>query len=205
MMNLFDMPLCSQFVSAVLSLFFLYKKNTLFVKLITLFLVVTFFVELSGAYYRSIKKPNSFLIYQYYSLFEFIIIFFIYQNLIKDAKLFIASKIIFIVFIATWILIYFDKSFYNYAIIIGSFNVGVSVFLYLRELLLSNEIINYKKLLPFWVSVGFLVFYLASIPFFSFINYMRNRDLFPVLFSLIVLMNLIISFGLVWSSKEMKY
>ncbi len=79
------------------------------------------------------------------------------------------------------------------------------VFLFLRELLLSNEIVNYKKLLPFWVSVGFLVFHLPAIPFFSFWSYMKNRDLLPILYSLIVLMNIIISFGLLWSSRRVEY
>ncbi|MFT0156446.1 hypothetical protein VBY68_07435 [Tenacibaculum ascidiaceicola] len=70
---------------------------------------------------------------------------------------------------------------------------------------MSNEILNYKKLLPFWVSVGLLVFHLPAIPFFSFWNYMKNKDLFPILHSLIILMNIIISFGLLWSNKKEEY
>ena len=77
--------------------------------------------------------------------------------------------------------------------------------MYLRVLLLSNEILNYKKQLPFWVSVGFLVFYLASIPFFSMHKYFENRSIYYVINILVILMNLIISFGLIWSNKEMKY
>ena len=75
-------------------------------------------------------------------------------------------------------------------------------FFYLRQLLLSNEILNYKKLLPFWVSVGFLVFYLPAIPFFTLWEYMKDRDLFFILKILIILMNLFIIYGLLWSKKE---
>ncbi|MEQ3498754.1 hypothetical protein ABMY20_03230 [Tenacibaculum sp. SSH1-16] len=108
-------------------------------------------------------------------------------------------------FIVFWVAAFFDKDYIHYTGIVGSLNVGVMVFLFLRELLLSNEIVNYKKLLPFWVSVGFLVFHLPAIPFFSFWSYMKNRDLLPILYSLIVLMNIIISFGLLWSSRRVEY
>ncbi|WP_440120691.1 hypothetical protein [Tenacibaculum sp. Ill] len=70
---------------------------------------------------------------------------------------------------------------------------------------MSDKIINYKKLLSFWVSVAFIVFYLPSIPFFSFWNFLKDRSLMPILYVLIVLMNVIISFGLVWSNKKVEY
>lgn len=199
-----DLPLFSQFMAAILSCFFLIKKRSSFLLMLSLFLMVTFFVELIGAYYTSIKKPN-FVIYHFYTFFEYVIIFFLYRKLIKDKRWLNVSKVLLVLFVVVWFSVIYDKFFFHYSIIIGSFNVGVLSFLYLRELLLSDKIINYKKLLPFWVSVGFLVFHLPAIPFFSFLTYMKNRELFSVLTMLIILMNTIISLGLIWSNKEVKY
>ena len=199
-----DFPLYSQILVALLSTVFLIIKKTRFLKILTLFLVVTFLVELIGAYYTEVMKP-SFFIYHYYTFFEYVIIYFLFEGLIKDKKRLNISRILLSVFVIMWGIIYYDKAYLFYSMIVGSFNVGVLAFLYLRELLLSNEIINYKKLLPFWVSVGLLVFHLPAIPFFSFFSYMKNRNLFPILHSLIVLMNIIISFGLLWSNKKEEY
>ncbi|MDX8553912.1 hypothetical protein MK851_09800 [Tenacibaculum sp. 1B UA] len=199
-----DFPLYSQILVALLSIIFLIIKKTRFLKILTLFLVVTSLVELVGAYYTEIMKP-SFFIYHYYTFFEYVIIYFLFEGLVKDKKRLNISRILLLAFVIMWGMIYYDKTYLFYSMIVGSFNVGVLAFLYLRELLLSNEIINYKKLLPFWVSVGLLVFHLPAIPFFSFFSYMKNRNLFPILHSLIFLMNIIISFGLLWSNKKAEY
>lgn len=205
-MQVLDIPisLYSQLLVALLSCFFLVNRRTTFMKLLTLFLVVTFFVELIGLYLSLVKKPN-FWIYYFHTFFECFIIFFLYRNLLKERKYLKISYLLLSFFIVFWVAAFFDKNYIHYTGIVGSLNVGVMVFLFLRELLLSNEIVNYKKLLPFWVSVGFLVFHLPAIPFFSFWSYMKNRDLLPILYSLIVLMNVIISFGLLWSNKKVEY
>uniref|UniRef100_UPI00366E7A70 hypothetical protein n=1 Tax=Plantactinospora endophytica TaxID=673535 RepID=UPI00366E7A70 len=180
------------------------KKKTLFFKILTLFLVVTFFIEFLGWYLSIIGKPN-FRVYHFYTVFEYFGIFVLYRSLLKERKYLKISYVLLFTFIVLSIFTFFDRKYLHYTGIIGSFNVGVLVFLYLRELLLSNEILNYKKLLPFWVSVGLLVFHLPAIPFFSFWNYMKNKDLFPILYTLIILMNVIISFGLIWSNKKEEY
>lgn len=173
-------------------------------KLLTLLLIVTFLVEIIGSYYTRAKE-SSFFLYYGYTFFQYIVIYFLYKNLIRDKKWLRVPEGLMVIFVITWLFVFYFKNLFYYLVIIGSFNVGVLVFLYLRELLLSDEIINYKRLLPFWVSVGFLVFHLPAIPFFSFWTYMKNRDLLPILHSLIVLMNIIMSFGLLWSNRKEEY
>ncbi|WP_408026283.1 hypothetical protein [Tenacibaculum litoreum] len=180
------------------------KKRTLFLKLLMLFLVMTLIVELMGVYLSRIKKPN-FWMYHFYTVFEYFTLFYLFKSVLKDKKTLKFSYILLFLLVVVWCVTFVNRDYFNYAVIIGSFNVGVLVFLYLQELLLSDEIINYKRLLPFWVSVGLIVFHLPAIPFFSFWNYMKNKDLLPILHSLIVLMNIIISFGLIWSNKKVEY
>lgn len=202
------LTLLSQYIVLVtcLLLYFINRseKDKRFIKLLTLLSILTVIVESIGAYLVSIGKPN-FIYHQFYIFFEPLIIFFMYKELINDKKWLNVSKIILLLCLVFWTLIFYDKHFFINSKIMGAINTGLLVFLYLKELLLSNKILNYKKNVSFWVSVGFIVFYLPSIPFFSMLSYMKNRDLFPILNVLVILMNIIISFGIIWSSKEVKY
>lgn len=205
MIALSDIPLFLyfQFVSAFLALWF-FKKNSFFGKALTVLLCITFLVECLGTYF-SVHKQYNFSLYHGYTLVEFSLILILYRGIIKEKKYLTVSYVILIIFLAFWLLTFFDKKYLFTTMVIGAFNVGVLIFLYLRELLLSDKLINFKRLLEFWVSVGFIVFYLPSIPFFSFWNFMKDRSLVPILESLIILMNIIISFGLIWSNKKEEF
>lgn len=191
-----------QFITAVLVVSF-YNKNSLFHKLLCIYLIVTFFVELLGTYLGANKMDN-FLLYHFYSLIEFTLILMMYRSVVRDVKLFKIAYVLLLVVFLFWTLTFYKKEYFTIMTVLGYFNVGILSFLYMRELLISNELINYKKLLPFWVSVGFIVFYLTLIPFMSFWNFMNNRAFIPILHALIILMNLIISFGLIWSYKKVE-
>lgn len=193
-----------QVIAAIISLSLLFKKKNKFMLLLTVFLFLSALVESIGAYFLIIKKSSFYYSY-IYVLLQFFIISFMYNFLIKDEKLEKLFSLFFLVYFLLWSLVFFNKAMFPYLIIIGNVLISVYILMYLRVLLLSNEILNYKKQLPFWVSVGFLVFYLASIPFFSMHKYFENRSIYYVINILVILMNLIISFGLIWSNKEMKY
>lgn len=193
-----------QIIAAVISLFFLFKKKNKFILLLTILLFLSSIVESIGAYFLIIKKSSFYYSYVYV-LLQFFIISFMYNYLIKEKKWEKLLFAFFIVYFLFWILVFFNKSMFPYLIIVGSLLISVYVLMYLRVLLLSNEILNYKRQLPFWVSVGFLVFYLPSIPFFSMHKYFEDRSIYYVINILVILMNSIISFGLIWSNKGMKY
>ncbi len=199
-----NLSLLSQYIVAALSLFVLLKTNKPFVRWLSLLLCLTVITETIGAYFLSVKQ-SLFLHHHIYILLELLIIRKMYNGLIKDKKWLKLSNFFLVIFLVLWFLVFYKRIFFYYSIIIGAINIGLLVFLYLRELLLSDEILNYKNVLSFWVSIGFLIFYLPSIPFFSLVSYMKNRDLFPILSILIVLMNIIISFGLIWSNKKVEY
>ena len=74
------------------------------------------------------------------------------------------------------------------------------MFLYLQKLLNSSKIMNYKKVLPFWLTVGFLIYYLASVPFFSlqYLFGLYDRLLFTLLSAVVIIMHLIFIVSLIW-------
>lgn len=195
-----DLPLYSYIIVSLFGIYFYFFKsgsNNLFHLLLLLIICSTTIVEVLGFYLR-----NNFSLYHIYTLIKFSLILYMYQNLILKKKYLIIGYILHGVTLLYWGLTFFDNTYLFSMIVVGSINVGILVFLYLRELLLSDKIINYKKQLSFWVSVAFIVFYLPSIPFFSFWSFLKNRSLMSILYVLIILMNVILVFGLIWSNKK---
>ncbi|WP_442267728.1 hypothetical protein ACSIGC_08695 [Tenacibaculum sp. ZS6-P6] len=193
-----------QVLTAILGLFFIKKFKSSFYFILIGVLCLTAVVESLGLYYFKIEK-SSYLLYVSYTFLIFNLIALAYQKIIKVEKHKYLLFIPILLFDITFIIIYFMGISYYNMIIFGAVITSLYVFLYLKQLLLSYEIISYKRLLPFWVSVGFLVFYLPSIPFFVLRDYMKNRGLFFVLSILIILMNTFIIYGLLCSNKEKKY
>ncbi len=203
MLNFF--PLIIVFIqlsTALIGLNFLRKVRSTFLISLVIIFCLTAIVELVGLYYLSVKK-SSYLLYLIYIFFTFNLISFSFSSIIEVKKKYLLI-VLPLIFNLCFFFFSLKESFFTF-MIIGSLNTSIYAFLYLKQLLLSDEIVNYKKLLPFWVSVGFLVFYLPSIPFFYLINYMFDRELFFITKVLTVLMNLFIIYGLITCNKEEKY
>tara|TARA_B110000971_G_C19888110_1_gene443977 strand:- start:219 stop:584 length:366 start_codon:yes stop_codon:yes gene_type:complete len=73
----------------------------------------------------------------------------------------------------------------------GFFN-SVLIILYFTELLNLKKFLKHKKILTFWVSVGFLLFYLPSVPFFTLLllNMFDTREMFPIIYYLTIIFHL---------------
>lgn len=191
-----------QVATAILSIVF-FRKTT-FYKLLCFFLIVVAVTECVGFYQIYYDIRDEYSIHYISSFFQFNLIFLMYYFLL-DTKLKKVVLFLCVIFNTFYINVFFERSLFPYLLVIGCLNSSILSFLYLRNLLLSNEILNYKKHLPFWVSVGFLIFYIASIPFFTEMAFMKSRYLFFLIRYLIILMNIFIIIGLVWSKKEPKY
>ena len=201
-MNYLD--LLVQIIASLLCLLFYLKNRTKFMLLLTCLTLLTALVEAYGEYTVFTGK-SSFFVYHIFSLIQFSIIFFIYFSLNKIKTISKLFYFLHFVFCCFWIVIFYEKGLFFYLIILGAFNTSVYILVYLRSILMSDKILNYRELLPFWVSVGLLVFYLPSIPFFTLFGQMKNRGLFFVLNILVILMNVFIIYGLLCSRKEQKY
>jgi hypothetical protein len=69
----------------------------------------------------------------------------------------------------------FEMRFF-YGFIIGKLFVVFSIILYFFELLNSDAILNIKKILIFWISVGLFIFYLPLSPFDIVEKYYLNNN-----------------------------
>ncbi|CAM1334645.1 hypothetical protein [Tenacibaculum aestuariivivum] len=193
-----------QAITAITAILLYGKFKNRFFLTLRLILVVNVLVELVGAYYKYIEK-NAFTIYIIYSGIVFTLITLMYLQIIKDIFWRKYLKLITFCFILFCFFAFLTKINFTYVVVFGALITVFGAFLYLKELLVSDKILNYKKMLPFWVTVGFLVFYLPSIPFFTLLKHMTDRGLFFILNALVILMNIFILYGLLCSKKEEMY
>lgn len=196
------LPRILQIVAAIIAIIVFRENTTKFIFLLTLLMCIIVLVESLGVYFQENKINLRGYLYHVYSFFEYNIIALMYFNIIKKKRNRSVLKVIILVLNVFYLLSWFYLPIQLYVTPLGSMVVGVFLGLYLEELLQSDKILNYKKELPFWVTVGFMIFYLPSIPFFTMVKYMQNRGLFFVLSILVTLMNLFIIYGLLCSKKK---
>lgn len=177
------------------------KIKSSFVSFFTLFIYSTCIVEAIGLYYISMEI-YSFELYNIYTFFEFNLITLMYLSIIKEKRSLRLIKILNVVFNGIYIVSFFYVPLKSYTITIESLILSIFFVSYLRELLTSDKILNYKKLLPFWITSGFLVFYLSSVPFQLIRESLDNRNMFFIQMFLIYIMHCCFIYGLLWSKKE---
>lgn len=193
-----------QIIAAILALLVYCKcEKTKFLLVLTVFLCLTVIVESIGVTLSVLKRKNWYVYYAYL-FFEFNLIALMYLSIIKSSGSRKLIKVLVVLLSIFYLLTYGFTSMQYSLLSLRSFIIGVFLFLYLNELLQSNKVVNYIKELPFWVTVGFFIFYLGSIPFFSMLKGMKDRSLFYILYILVMLMNVSISVGLIIKLLENK-
>lgn len=195
-----------EFGSFIMALFFYKKyKNYSFYKyfIIYLFNIILF---KTIDYYTGqglMGDYDDMDLYNIYTFFEFNFFALIYYSLIKNIlRLRLVTGLI-LLFNCIYFLSFYFTTLSAFTVQIeGLFN-SLLIIIYFIELLNSNEILNYKKLFPFWMSVGFLVFYLTSIPFFTlvYLKLFDTRSMFNLLYALIILFHSCFIFGLISCRK----
>ncbi|CAM1360986.1 conserved membrane hypothetical protein [Tenacibaculum litopenaei] len=194
-----NLSLFFQISTAVLSVVYLKRyANQPFYKFLVALLLLIALVESIGTFVYSFKIDSYYLSYGFIA-FQNLLALLLFRVLVGQRKI---LWLLWWAFLFVWLWYFEARAQITKPVIFGSLCIAVYALWYLRELLLSDKILVYKKMISFWVAVAFLIFHLSSVPFFSMVHYMQTRGLFFVLNVLIILMNLLIIFGFVCSKKE---
>jgi len=196
-LELEDFVIFIEVISIILSLLYLPKYKSYYYYFFIAYLIFAVLFETIGMF---LKGTDNYWVYNIYTFFEFSSLIGVYYFLNTSPK----SKKTIIFISVIYYLIYFISFKYvtlqNYTVIILPFFVVPFMFLYLQNLLNSSKIMNYKSVLPFWITVGFLIYYLASVPFFSlqYLFGLYDRILFTLLGIVVTIMHLIFIVSLIW-------
>lgn len=178
-----------------------------------LFLFCMVFFETMAFFLRKYGVNNG--LYNLLSLLEFNILFLFYGKLSKDRLTKKVTRNFIYIYSAVFFLSslnygmgLFTVKYNTIAPVFGAAFIGVVLLLYLREILLSEEILNYKSNIYFWITTGLLLYYLGTMPLTAIFNFMKTGSSFKYLFkiqqSLTVVMHFCFIFGLLWNWKKVK-
>ena len=189
------------FVTLFLAIIFYNKFKTYsFYKFFVGYFLVIVVVEILR---RNYFTNYSIDLYNVYTFFEFNSIALIYYHLIQQKKRLKIVKILAVSFNVVYLLSFIFDYYIQYTIPLEGVVNSIFVILYFVELLNSDNILNYKKLFPFWMSIGFLIFYLTSVPFWSmyYTSIFNTRAMFPIIYYLGTIYQLIFIYALITCKK----
>ena len=189
------------YLTLLLSLF-LYRryKNYSFYKYFILYILIIVIVDVINSVFFTV---NNLILFDIYTFFEFNSFALIYYHLLKYKTRINILKALVLVFNLVYFLFFYFDFYTMYTVPIEGVVNSIIVILFFIELLNSESILNYKKLLSFWISVAFLIFYLTTVPFWSlyYSNILATRDMFPIIYYLAVIFELIFIYGLIACRK----
>ncbi|WP_149025889.1 hypothetical protein [Polaribacter sp. BM10] len=180
------------------------------------YLVSMLIFEIIAYFFGSFSKGRNTWVYNFLTLVEFNFLLFF----LRDILLFTNTKKYINYFIIGFNAIYFLTSIFylfnntylitynSIASISGGVFITLSVFLFFKDFINSDKILNFKKSLPFWISVGLLIYYLGSIPATLMMNAFQSLKRADHSFILSInpflalLMYSIFIFGALWSQKK---
>jgi hypothetical protein len=211
----------SQLLAAIVGTICFYKyKNTS----LKYFLFLLWYIVLTDFFSLYAGKTGTLIFYTdengnhytvwFYNLLRFVTfttLFYVYHAYLKNMafkKWIKVFSIIYIIFsLINWVFIQnFIKDKSEIPRILGSLFLIATIVFYFIELLRSEKIVVYHRILLFWVSVGLLLFYTGTIPFVLKYNGYALipgvHKLFLIIYILGIIMYLTFTFGFIWSKKE---
>lgn len=188
------------------------KKNAF---IFPIYLAIIVIIETFGWFMaeRGLFKQNI-LWYRYFGLpFQYIFFFWYFVEIIntKTTKLFFWLCLI--VYLISWSLEFYflPKEFEDKMAIsntMGSLIILILVFAYFYKLILSNDILLFYQKQSFWISVGVLIYYLGSFPFYGAGNYLyKNFENLYLIYIQVVLifaciMYLLFTVSYIWGKEK---
>lgn len=161
-----------------------YKKlEPRWLRLFAWFLLGTFIIQTSGYYYSHIFKKSNHFIFNFYTFYDYgFYIFIFYKTLKRKALkkvilfigLFFILLYIYQIFILNQFFIY--SSFTSNA---GEFLTLCCCFLYLAELLMADEMIDFFTIPMFWITTGIMIAAIGDFLYLCFFDYILKNNLDP--------------------------
>jgi hypothetical protein len=165
-------------ISLLASLIAYFKwKEELYLKVFPLFLLISMIAEII-AYMMAEKERDNTLVYNCFSVVEFIFYFFVLHEVIHSKK---AKKIIFHIawiYVASVILnfIFIQKitEFSTTTYALGCLIIVAICIYYFLELFQLPSSVNLLRQPSFWICSSLLFFYACSFPIFGFAKYINS-------------------------------
>ncbi|CAL2102770.1 conserved membrane protein of unknown function [Tenacibaculum sp. 190130A14a] len=199
--------------SFLIYLLYFKKKKVDSINYFVLFLFCMFFFDALGLLFFDFGYNNS--LYNLLSLLEFNVLFVFYLKISQDQltkktikSTIVVYNLILIVSSMYYGMDVFSIKYNTIAPLFGALLIAIVLLLYLREILLSEEILNYKNNVFFWITTGLLLYYLGTMPLTAIFNLMKSGSsfyfLYKIQYVLTIIMHGCFILGLLWSWKRIR-
>ena len=192
--------------------FIYYKKyfNTP-LKYFTFLLAITTFIECASTFHFNKMAVNNTAVHNVLNYINYIYYYYLFYCFSKKT---IHRKIIFSLGIIQTIVVIINFGFLqklgktgvfaSYTFTVGAVFLVIAIGLYIVELLKSDEILQIKRNLMFWISSGLLIYYVGVLPSLIGVRFLPSSQLVGVsyiFFSLSIIMYSCFIFGFIWSKR----
>jgi len=172
------------------------------------FLWFTFIVDLAGGFIGDFFGINTYWIYNIYMMISFLFFYFWYHTILEGKK----QKLVVILFALIFLAIssrnlIFEswEQYHKYSFVTGALFTLICAIFHFWQLLNSDEVLEIKFKLSFWISTGLLLFNVGMIPFMLLSEYFDFSGNAYYIF-IIIGLNLILygcySIGFLWTKAK---
>ena len=180
------------------------------------YLGVIILTEVAGEYllYVRYDLKLNIAVYSYFGIpIQFLFFYWIFYRQFKHtnkSKWPLISLAIYSICLITDLLYISKIKFYfeSFSYTVGCLFLLILLLIYFSGFIKSDEIIKYKASIMFWVTLGLILFYVGSMPFFAFRKalYVEHKDFFYIYwyiqFGLNYLMYLLFVVSFIWGKPK---
>ncbi len=171
------------------------------------FLWYTFLLDVTGAVLGYGFEQNNIWLYNAYTITSFSFYFYWYSTILERKGPKIAIPIFVAVFVIVAVASLFVQKwleYHSYTFATGALFVLVLTVIHFYQLLRSDEVLNIKHKLSFWISTGLLLFYMGMIPLMLLSKYLGfgGGSYYIILVSLNAILYGCYIIGFVWTKKK---
>lgn len=180
------------------------------------YLLVLVLAELVAIYAaRALAEVNfSGMVYRYFAIpLQFLFYFWLFYQYLKESRQRKWPLVAVVIYVASWVveITYFMHKklwFMSFSYTVGNVMLLVLIILFLIRFIFSQEILQFKSSLIFWVNFGLLIFYLGTFPFYALRNtlYYEYKEIFftygYINFVLDYLMYAVFTFAFIWAKPK---
>lgn len=190
--SLFVLMAC--FVASITAFF--QKNAPFYLRLCPFYLLITILVQQIGNYMSQHHIHNA-LLYNCYSIFEFMFYFFILREIIQNKK--IKTVILFILILYTLMALFnvfysrAGSAFHSETYAIGCVLIVVLCIIYFVELFQLPKAANLKNEPSFWICTAILFSYVVTFPYWGLVNFTNAapKIILQNLMSILVIINIL--------------
>jgi hypothetical protein len=170
------------------------RKDPLYLRLFPFFLLITLSVELIGQHFKKAGQ-NNLILFNLFTVFEFMFYTYFFLVVIPGVTIKKITRIIFwllpVICFANIFFIQGPDVFHTYTYVVGCLVMVALGITYFYRIFMIPERMNLLREPAFWISVGIIFFFVASVSILGVFNYISTlpRNLIRLLQAIFLWVN----------------